>query len=258
MIAGTIYPDVVPHGLQPMQGLLSPVLVLIIVTLALDRTRLSVALNHSWLVMLGETAYALYILHVPVVWFYRKALETSFTNHEAIFDATFLPLIIVIALVSHLYIDRPLRIWLRNTMTRVSMPLLLLDLAATALSIYLSFSIRFPALTRRELAEIEPIAYTMFWCAFVIRIAVPLIFNGTNPAIVNQSFSQMARPVLLSVTVGSVILGALMLGFVSLGWLTGFPRSVLLFDWGMMLLFSILSRLAFKNLNLYPLVQKPA
>src|SRR5687768_12205757 len=65
-----------PYGLQPMSGLLAPFFVLFISTLALDQTRLSKILSHRWLVALGETSFALYILHVPVIWLYERALHT--------------------------------------------------------------------------------------------------------------------------------------------------------------------------------------
>src|SRR6266498_2342250 len=257
MIAGDMYPDVVPHTLQPMQGMLSPIFVLTIVTLALDKTRLSVALNHPWLVMLGETAYALYILHVPVLWFSKRFLESAgLKNPQAAFDVIYLPLMISIGLISHLYIDRPLRRWLRDVMTRVSIPLLLLDLVAAAASIYLSFQFRFSS--GKELLEFRSAAYAMFWCAFVIRIAVPLIFNATNPSILKLPFPQLARTVLLSVTTGSALLGGLMLSFASLGWLEGFPRSVLVIDWVLMIVFSTLIRLALKNIKPYRVIPEPA
>jgi hypothetical protein len=98
----------------------------------------------------------------------------------------------------------------------------------------------------------------MFWCAFIIRAVVPILFKGTHPSILNLPFVQAAWRVLLSVTVGSVVLGVLLLSFLSLGWLSGFPRSVLFFDWGLMLVFSAAIRIALKNLKLYRIVPEPA
>lgn len=256
LIIGDSFPNL-PRDLQPMAGLYSPIFTVIIVALALDKTRLSTVMSHSWLVMLGETAYALYILHVPVLWFYTRTLESSsLRDPQAVLEATFLPVILLVGPLGHLYIDRPIRKWLKNVLKRVSMPLLLLDLLAAAVSIYLGFQFRFTS--GRDLFEFRSEAYAMFWCAFIVRTAVPVIFNGSNPAILKLPFAQMMRPVFVSVTVGSVIVSALMLTFSSLGWLEGFPRSVLLLDWFMMLVFSTLIRLAFKRLNLYTVAAEPA
>jgi len=224
--------------------------VVMIVSLALDKSRLSVILKHPWLVALGETAYASYILQAPVFWIYKRTVfSSSLRDPQWIIDTTFLPLMILIGLAAHFYIDQPLRRWLKNMLKHVSLPLLLLDLAAVALSIYMSFRFRFTS--NRDLIEFRSAAYAMFWCAFIVRTATSVIFNGTNPSILNLSIAQMLRPVLISVTVGSILIGILMLSFLAIGWLKGFPRSVLLYDWGVLLALSLLSRFMFRITGIY-------
>lgn len=88
IILSEVYPQL-PHGLQPMSGLLAPFFVLFISTLALDQTWLSRILSHRWLVALGETSFALYILHVPVIWLYERFLQSlGLENPDHIKDIT--------------------------------------------------------------------------------------------------------------------------------------------------------------------------
>ena len=257
LVLGEAYPHRVPNNLQPIAGMISPLFLIVILTLALDKTRLSGIMNHRWLVTLGETSYALYIFHIPVRWIYERFLENlGVSDIASVMNATFLPLMLIIGLVLFLYIDFPLRNWLRNLLKQVSMPLLLLDLGALALSIYLSFIFRFG--TGKEFRFYIPMAYAMFWCAFVVRIIASIVFKSTYPNKLNLPFSQMIRPVLLAVTAGSAVIGLLMFVFFAVGWFENFPRSILLIDWAMMLFFSTMSRLAVKKQELYQVAPAPA
>jgi peptidoglycan/LPS O-acetylase OafA/YrhL len=256
LILGALYPQI-PNDLQPMAGLFSPVFVLVIVSLALDRSRFSLILQHPWLMALGESAYAIYILQAPVFWIYERALLSStLHNPQSIIDMTYLPLMILIGLGAHFYVDQPLRRWLRSVLNRVSIPLLLLDLAAVAVSIYASFHFRFSS--NRDLMEFKYAAYAMFWCAFIVRPVITVIFNGNNPLMLNLSVVQMLKPILISVTVGTLLLGGLLFSFVSMGWLDSFPRSILIYDLGLLLFLSILSRFVFRTASIYKLNRAPA
>ncbi|MEW6402396.1 MAG: acyltransferase, partial [Chloroflexota bacterium] len=70
LVLGAAFPNQVPNRIQPMAGMISPLFLIIILTLALDQTRLSAILNHKRLVIFGETSYALYIFQVPSRWIY--------------------------------------------------------------------------------------------------------------------------------------------------------------------------------------------
>jgi peptidoglycan/LPS O-acetylase OafA/YrhL len=250
LLLGDAFPNRVPRYLQTLAGILSPLLVVTIITLARDTTRLSTIMNQKWLVTLGETSYALYIFHIPVRWWYERLLVNIGINNTApVLASTFLPLIILISLLLFLYVDFPLRRQLRKIVDRVSMPLLLLDLGAIALSIYLSFSLRFD--TTKEFSANLPVAYAMFWSALLIRIGVSIAFKSVSPDVLGLPFKQMLYRILFAVTAGSAVVGLLMFAFFSLGWLENLPRSILLLDWGMMLLFSTLIRLAVKKRDLY-------
>lgn len=248
-IASNIYLQL-PHNIQPMGGLLAPILVLIIITLAMDKTRLSKFLNYPAFVNLGETAYALYILHVPVVWIYERALEnSSLANPRLVFEYTFLPLMIVIGLVVHFYVDTPIRKWLKNILKRVSIPLLILDLVIIAASIYFSFNSRFDG--RKTLLSYESTALLMFWSAFVLRTVLSVTFNALNPSNLYGTLQQFIRPVLLSVTVGSIVITGIVYLVYSLGHLENFPRSIFVIDWLITLGLSLAIRFLFRLFNFY-------
>ncbi len=223
-----------PNGMELMTGLLAPLLVITILALALDKSRLSSIFNNPALVALGDTSYGLYILHVPFIWLFLRALEnSSLRNPQLIFEYTFLPLMIVSGLLIHYYIDSPIRNWLKNVLKQVSIPLLILDLAIFAFSAYLSFRLRFD--TRREFASYRSMALLMFWSAFVLRTVFSVGFNALNPANFYGTLLQFVRPVLTSVTVGSLAVAGILLAGYSRGSFENYPRSVLALDWALIL-----------------------
>ncbi|MDP1715955.1 MAG: acyltransferase family protein [Anaerolineales bacterium] len=240
-----------PHGIQLMTGLLAPVLTVVIVALALDKSRLSAFLNYPALVALGETSYGLYILHVPVIWIYKRALENlSLADPQFIFDYTFLPLMIAVGLLIHFYVDQPLRSWLKKILQRVSMPLLILDLVIVAVSIYVSFRFRFG--DGREYLSYRSMGLLMFWSAFLLRTILSVVFNGLNPRILKGSFLQLLRPILISTTLGSFVLLSIIFTGYSLGWFENFPRSIFIMDWAVVLTLSLLIRFLFRRAGFYP------
>ena len=240
----------IPNNLELMTGFLAPVLTVTIAALALDKSRLSTFFNYPALITLGDTSYGLYILHVPFIWIYQRALEnSSLANPQLIFDYTFLPLMIGSGLLIHYYVDSPLRGWLKQVLRRVSLPLLVLDLAIIALSIYLSFRLRFDA--PREFASYRSMALLMFWSAFVLRTVFSVGFNAFNPAILYGALLQFVRPVLISVTAGSVVIAGIVLAGYSLGSFENYPRSVFVLDWALILGLSLGVRFIFRFLGLY-------
>jgi peptidoglycan/LPS O-acetylase OafA/YrhL len=239
-----------PNGLELMTGLLAPILTVVIVALALDKSRLSTIFNYPALVALGETSYGLYILHVPFIWIYQRALEnSSLASPMLIFDYTFLPLMIGAGLLIHYYVDTPLRNWLRKILQRVSIPLLLLDLGIISFSIYISFRLRFGV--GREYDSYRTTALLMFWSAFVLRTIFSVGFNALNPANLYGALVQFVCPVLISVTAGSVVVAGLVLAGYSLGWFGNYPRSVFALDWALIFGLSLGVRFIFRSLGLY-------
>jgi hypothetical protein len=187
---------------------------------------------------------------VPFIWIYQRALENlSLANSQIIFNYTFMPLMVGSGLLIHYYVDTPLRSWLRKILQRVSLPLLVLDLAIIALSIYLSFRLRFDV--KREFESYRSTAMLMFWSAFVLRTIFSVGFNALNPATFHGTVTQFVRPVLLSVTVGSLVIAGIILAGYSLGSFENYPRSVFVLDWALILGLSLGVRLIFRQFGIY-------
>lgn len=249
-IGGNLLPSIIPHGLQPMAGFLSPFFAVIVLTMSLDTSWFSRVLNHPWLVLLGETAFILYVFEVPFVWNYTRLLNNTFSaDAELILRSTALPIILLIGVLGHLYIDVPIRRWLTKLMKRISMPVLLLDLAAVALSIWISFMIRFG--TGRDLREYLSAAYYTFWVAFIVRIIINIVTNSTNPMIILGPIRLLIQRTLLSVGIGSLIIAGLMWIEFQVGWVPGWPRSVFVLDGLIMLGLSLLIRYVIRITHLY-------
>ncbi|GEM_PF-541170 len=239
------YPSVFPNDLQPMAGLLAPLMILFIIALSLDTSRLSKTLNHPALVTLGETSYAIYILHVPIVWLFERYLHNRTPYAEQIFDVSVIPMMILIGLLAHFFIDQPLRAWLKKTLQTINVPLLLFDLIVVAASVYLSFRLRFDH--PREFASYQTMMRFMFYFAFFLRPALSIAFGALNLS-ASVSFKQMIRPMLFSTLLGSLILGAAVyIGFLA-GWFENFPRSVFVLDWLIVSFIALLTRYAFLSL----------
>ncbi len=237
----------IPREGQLMTGFLAPFLTLSIITLALDRSRLSNLLKYPLLINLGEISYALYILHIPIKWIYERALETQ--NYQSAFEYTYLPLMIATGFVAHFYIDQSIRNWLKKIMTRISAPLLLLDLIILSASIYFSFRIRFG--TGREYDSYYSTILLMYWASFFLRTICAVTFNGLDPSNLHNGFARFFRPVFISVTAGSIGVAISAYAGYSLGWFENFPRSVFIIDWAITLTLSLLVRYLFKQAGVY-------
>jgi hypothetical protein len=230
--------------------LLSPLFTLLIVTLAIDATRLSRLLQHRWLVTLGETAFAIYILEVPAIWIYKRLLFASGAgNPDLILDLTYMPLMISIGLIAFFYVDPALRNWMKNIMKRVSMPLLVLDLAIFALSVYVSLRFRFGE--GREFNSYRNTALIMFWSAFLFRTSISIVFDTLNPANLYFSFARLSRALMIPVTIGSLVIAALTYGAYAAGWIENFPRSIFIIDWLIVLGLSLAVRFVIRALPIY-------
>ncbi|HCB01935.1 MAG TPA: hypothetical protein DEP19_06080 [Anaerolineae bacterium] len=239
-------PTLFPNDLQPMAGLLAPFMILFIISLSLDESRVSNILNHPALVTLGETSYAIYILHVPIVWLFERYLHTtaSISNPQQIFDASVIPMMIGIGLLAHFFVDQPLRNWLKKTLQKINIPLLLLDLVIVTASVYISFRLRFDH--PREFASYQTMMRVIFYSAFFLRTALSVYFNTLNTAVLTGNLTQMLRSVFISVTTGTIIFSVIAyIGF-SIGWFENFPRSVFLMDWAIVLSLSLLTRFIYR------------
>jgi peptidoglycan/LPS O-acetylase OafA/YrhL len=245
LIVSMSFLPALPHGSQPMAGLLAPLMILFIVSLAMDESRVSKFLNHPWLVNLGETSYAIYILHVPVIWlFERYVFDSSFSNPERVFAMSAAPLIIVVGLLMYFFVDTPLRKWLKNTLPHINIPLFLLDLTVVPTSVFLSFHLRFGE--GREYDSYLVLIRLLFWSAFFLRAALSIVFRTFDPGVLRLPLFQVTRSVFISTMLGSLVLTAIgYVGFYA-GLYENFPRSVLVMDWLIVFSASMFVRMLFR------------
>jgi peptidoglycan/LPS O-acetylase OafA/YrhL len=196
-------------------GLLSPLFLVIILTLAWDSSRLSRVLSHPWMVTLGDSSYALYILHVPIRWLIEDVL--ALTGTEIASDITFLiylQFLIGLCIFVFKYLERPVRDWLRTNPHMLTK--MLLDMLLILAMIRFSFALRLGA-------GIESFLRAQ---TFALRVGVVVIFLGL--LVFRFYIVPSWRLLALALISGAAVLSGFMyLAWMS-GWVEGFPRSILL------------------------------
>jgi len=196
-------------------GLLAPFFLIVVLTLALDDTKISKIMSHPWLVLLGDASYALYILHVPVRWLFERflALTGSTMSYETMYSI-YLPIMIVLSILVFIYIERPARDWLRQNMRKL--PLILLDLVLIAGAVWMSFAV---ALGNHA----DSFARTQ---TFVLRIGLAVFFVAL--LIFRYYASASWRSLVLATGLGSLALSGLLYIALRAQWVEGFPRVTML------------------------------
>ena len=242
-VSSEVFPFL-PHNLQPMAGLLAPLMALFIVALALDESRLSRAFLHPVLVNLGETAYAIYILHVPMYWLYERALtDFGVANPQSVFDITFLPIMILTGFVVHFYLDIPLRKRLKKLVQATAIRVFVFDLAVSLSTAFFIFKVRFPLL--RDYRSFQDMERLVIWLSFLLLPAVSLLIGACRRAVLEKPFLQWARVTALSVTLGNILMAGIVYVVYLFGRFENFPRSIFLYIWVIALLASFLIRWMF-------------
>ncbi|GAB1470028.1 hypothetical protein MASR2M66_09050 [Chloroflexota bacterium] len=244
-IISTDFIPVLPHLIQPITGFLAPLLILFIVALSLDQSIISRFLSHPKLVNLGELSYALYILHIPVLWLYKQALKAAgVADVQNILNLTFLPLILLVAFVTHWYIDTPIRKWMKEFFDTIHLRALLLDFAIFIPVAFFIFQIRFSEREYRLLyREMERL---VFWTAFFARPLFSLILGTYSPKVMLKPGYQWALRAILAVTLGSIAMASSAYIGYRTGWFENFPRSIFVTDWLIVLPLSLAARYAFR------------
>jgi len=239
------YFPALPHGLQPMAGFFSPILLLTMSALAVDKTGLSTFLSNPIFVNLGEAAYGMYIFHIPFGWIYERALENlSLADPGRIFEITYVPLVFAIGLGARAYLDPPIRNWMKKIIENINVPLLLFDYVIISASIYICFRVRFG--DGREYLSYRNLSLVMFWLAFLIQPFIIGWFGGLSRSISTVSYKEVFRSLLISISVGTILLFIVLFILYSLGWFDNFPRSIFLFNWALVLAATFLIRLLSK------------
>jgi hypothetical protein len=88
--------------------------------------------------------------------------------------------------------------------------------------------------------------FTMIALAMLVKPLFYVLF-GIYKNIPSTARWKDALRILLAVTAGSAVVGALMIGLNSLGLFKAFPRSMVFYDWGLMVIFVLVSRFLFPN-----------
>jgi peptidoglycan/LPS O-acetylase OafA/YrhL len=204
-----------PHNVSLDAGLLAPLFLLIVLTLALDTSRLSQGLCHPWLVLLGDASYALYILHVPIRWLLEDLLRHA---GQAIAFGTmfsiFLPLLIGLCIFVFKYIEYPTRNWLRTNPQMLTN--ILLDVLLIFGMIRLSFILRLGSETSGYLRT-ETFALRAGMVAFFLALILFRFY-------ITHSWHSLT----LAILTGTAILSGLMYFAWTSGWVESFPRSIIL------------------------------
>ncbi|GAB4545203.1 MAG: hypothetical protein Fur002_19080 [Anaerolineales bacterium] len=222
-----------PQGIQMMTGTLAPFLTVSILALAKDSTRLSAALSQRGFIALGEISYALYIFHIPFKWWYERLLAQASAAYW--FDSTYLPLFVLFSFFAHYAVDLPLRKPLQALMSRVSLPLVLVDFILLPAALYLSFRWRFGA--DKEFSSYEDMMKLLFWLLLFIQTSLFALLGGFD-----LKSKTLLRSAALAAALAALAGAASVYAGYRLGWFVNFPRSVLLFNGLLFLAPALLAR----------------
>jgi peptidoglycan/LPS O-acetylase OafA/YrhL len=95
-------------------GVLAPIFGVIILALASGNRMLHSILSVEWLVVLGDASYALYLLHVPVSYIFRRFIE----NYQTPGFIVYIAVTIGLSVISLKWFETPTRRWLLRHWSR--------------------------------------------------------------------------------------------------------------------------------------------
>lgn len=195
-------------------GLLAPFFLIIILALALNSTFLAKIFSHPWLVLLGDSSYALYILHVPFRWWAERILGYfAITLSPPIFLWIYLPTTIILCILIYKYLEIPARDWLRRNANKL--PILLFDVVLIAIIIKCAFTLR---LGLFDTGFLRTQRFAIFF-GTVIFFALFMLFQ------IYKTYSW--RVLGLSSLLGGILLTVFVYYAWQMGWVEGFPRPIL-------------------------------
>ncbi len=99
-----VFQIAVPSSLL-QHALLVPLYGLVILALAAGRSQLTSIFSHRWLVTLGEASYGLYLLHIPLLAFFRRLIDSNYVIGVPLYIVSALGL----SVIGYLWIEIPAR-----------------------------------------------------------------------------------------------------------------------------------------------------
>jgi len=100
-------------------GLLAPLFLLFITSLAYNKGPVSKMLSNKFLVYLGNISYGIYILQIPLgLWYQGLLIKAGIIVNEKVFIYSFIVFLILFSAFTYSFIEKPLRKYLRSGKVR--------------------------------------------------------------------------------------------------------------------------------------------
>jgi len=115
-----VFPQLMDGTYGDLNTGLRPLNVAALIGLALAGGSLATALSGSATEYLGKISYSMYILHVPILWWYGDWAVRHMSGPVA--ALAYFILVTVAAALAFEYVEGPANRWIRNTVTRQALP----------------------------------------------------------------------------------------------------------------------------------------
>lgn len=195
-------------------GLLAPLFLIVILTLASDSSFISKFFSHPRLILLGDASYALYILHVPLRWWLEYLFSYfSISLAPEIFLSIYLSSVLIVCVLIYKYVEAPAKDWIRNNPGKFFY--FLLDVILIAAMLKLAFIIRLGF-------HAGGFALTQRFVIFFGSVIFPTLL-----LILKFYRAYSWRKLALALLTGAILLFGLAYYAWQKGWVEGFPRPIL-------------------------------
>jgi peptidoglycan/LPS O-acetylase OafA/YrhL len=202
-------------------GLLAPFFLVIVLALACDSASpLSRWLSRPNLVTLGDSSFALFILHVPIRWLGERWAAAAGVPYDW-FIYSYWVLMIPLSVMVFLLIERPLRDRLRQDFAVVG--LVVFDALAILCAVYAGFALQLG--TGRGLLAYAAALRFMARAAlpiYVVAFAALGLYRRPDRL---PAWSVLARNAVIATLVGALALAGLTSMAASRGWIEGLSRT---------------------------------
>ena len=110
-------PQHLPFGLS-LNSALRPLNALLLIGLALSGGVPARALSARAVVFFGKASYSMYILHIPVMWWYKRFVPVLFhTPPKTVLGFLFIAVVLIVSSLVFHYVEEPANQWLRRCLS---------------------------------------------------------------------------------------------------------------------------------------------